>query len=97
MPLPANCPTVAVMDVAENIRAKIYAVLGKLGKKLLVRFTGASLSCQVCKLILLWSLFFKDDEHKSLCTDTCARHCYPSVQAAPDPVNQGVWDPHAVF
>ncbi|XP_039734082.1 cilia- and flagella-associated protein 69 isoform X5 [Pteropus medius] len=30
MPLPADCPTVAVMDVAENIRAKIYAVLGKL-------------------------------------------------------------------
>ncbi|XP_036038018.1 cilia- and flagella-associated protein 69 isoform X2 [Onychomys torridus] len=29
-PLPANCPSVAVMDVAENIRAKIYAVLGKL-------------------------------------------------------------------
>ncbi|XP_048641396.1 cilia- and flagella-associated protein 69 isoform X3 [Marmota marmota marmota] len=30
MPLPANCPSVAVMDIAENIRAKIYAVLGKL-------------------------------------------------------------------
>ncbi|XP_054419806.1 cilia- and flagella-associated protein 69 isoform X3 [Pteronotus mesoamericanus] len=30
MPLPANCPTIAVMDIAENIRAKIYAVLGKL-------------------------------------------------------------------
>ncbi|XP_044802693.2 cilia- and flagella-associated protein 69 isoform X2 [Bubalus bubalis] len=30
IPLPANCPTIAVMDVAENIRAKIYAVLGKL-------------------------------------------------------------------
>ncbi|XP_066210269.1 cilia- and flagella-associated protein 69 isoform X1 [Saccopteryx leptura] len=30
MPLPANCPSLAVMDVAENIRAKIYAVLGKL-------------------------------------------------------------------
>ncbi|EPQ13894.1 Hypothetical protein D623_10033820 [Myotis brandtii] len=30
MPMPANCPTFAVMDVAENIRAKIYAVLGKL-------------------------------------------------------------------
>ncbi|XP_060052245.1 cilia- and flagella-associated protein 69 isoform X4 [Erinaceus europaeus] len=30
IPLPANCPTMAVMDVAENIRAKIYAVLGKL-------------------------------------------------------------------
>uniref|UniRef100_A0A8C2YMB3 Cilia and flagella associated protein 69 n=1 Tax=Chinchilla lanigera TaxID=34839 RepID=A0A8C2YMB3_CHILA len=29
-PLPANCPSIAVMDVAENIRAKIYAVLGKL-------------------------------------------------------------------
>ncbi|XP_008061573.1 cilia- and flagella-associated protein 69-like, partial [Carlito syrichta] len=29
-PLPANCPSVAVMDVAENIRAKIYAVLVKL-------------------------------------------------------------------
>lgn len=36
MPLPANCPSIAVMDVAENIRAKIYAVLGKLGKKLLL-------------------------------------------------------------
>uniref|UniRef100_A0A2K6EMU9 Cilia and flagella associated protein 69 n=1 Tax=Propithecus coquereli TaxID=379532 RepID=A0A2K6EMU9_PROCO len=30
MPLPANCPSIAVMDVAENIRAKIYAVLDKL-------------------------------------------------------------------
>ncbi|XP_058152996.1 cilia- and flagella-associated protein 69 isoform X2 [Dasypus novemcinctus] len=30
MPLPANCPTIAVMDITENIRAKIYAVLGKL-------------------------------------------------------------------
>lgn len=42
MPLPANCPTLAVMDVAENIRAKIYAVLGKLGKKLLVKFSRDS-------------------------------------------------------
>ncbi|XP_055468749.1 cilia- and flagella-associated protein 69 [Psammomys obesus] len=31
MPLPANCPSIAVMDVSENIRAKVYAVLGKLG------------------------------------------------------------------
>lgn len=31
IPLPANCPSIAVMDVAENVRAKIYAVLGKLG------------------------------------------------------------------
>ncbi|XP_053409680.1 cilia- and flagella-associated protein 69 isoform X1 [Nycticebus coucang] len=30
MPLPANCPSVAVMDVSENIRAKIYSVLDKL-------------------------------------------------------------------
>uniref|UniRef100_D4A7D1 Cilia and flagella associated protein 69 n=1 Tax=Rattus norvegicus TaxID=10116 RepID=D4A7D1_RAT len=30
VPLPANCPSIAVMDVAENIRAKIYAVLDKL-------------------------------------------------------------------
>uniref|UniRef100_A0A286Y510 Cilia and flagella associated protein 69 n=1 Tax=Cavia porcellus TaxID=10141 RepID=A0A286Y510_CAVPO len=30
MPLPANCPSIAVMDVSENIRAKIYAVLDKL-------------------------------------------------------------------
>lgn len=42
MPLPANCPTIAVMDVAENIRAKIYSVLGKLGKKLLVTFIRVS-------------------------------------------------------
>jgi hypothetical protein len=43
MPLPANCPSIAVMDVAENIRAKIYAVLGKLGKKLFLRLTRAVL------------------------------------------------------
>nr|XP_021529898.1 cilia- and flagella-associated protein 69 isoform X2 [Aotus nancymaae] len=30
IPLPANCPSIAVMDVSENIRAKIYAILGKL-------------------------------------------------------------------
>lgn len=45
MPLPVNCPTIAVMDVAENIRAKIYAVLGKLGKKLAIKFISASLLC----------------------------------------------------
>ncbi|XP_073891662.1 cilia- and flagella-associated protein 69 isoform X6 [Macaca fascicularis] len=30
IPLPANCPSIAIMDVSENIRAKIYAILGKL-------------------------------------------------------------------
>ncbi|XP_063523694.1 cilia- and flagella-associated protein 69 isoform X19 [Pongo pygmaeus] len=30
IPLPPNCPSIAVMDVSENIRAKIYAILGKL-------------------------------------------------------------------
>ncbi|XP_038598196.1 LOW QUALITY PROTEIN: cilia- and flagella-associated protein 69 [Tachyglossus aculeatus] len=30
IPVPANCPTAAIMDVSENIRAKIYVVLGKL-------------------------------------------------------------------
>ncbi|XP_068942292.1 cilia- and flagella-associated protein 69 [Petaurus breviceps papuanus] len=30
IPMPASCPTTAIMEVSENIRAKIYAVLGKL-------------------------------------------------------------------
>ncbi|XP_028925884.1 cilia- and flagella-associated protein 69 isoform X1 [Ornithorhynchus anatinus] len=30
IPMPANCPTAAILDVSENIRAKIYVVLGKL-------------------------------------------------------------------
>ncbi|KAM4706118.1 cilia- and flagella-associated protein 69 [Rhinophrynus dorsalis] len=30
-PLPANFPSIAVMEVAENIRAKIYSVFSKLG------------------------------------------------------------------
>ncbi|XP_053265440.1 cilia- and flagella-associated protein 69 isoform X1 [Podarcis raffonei] len=30
-PMPASCPTIAVMDVAENMRAKIYCVICKLG------------------------------------------------------------------
>ncbi|XP_053108424.1 cilia- and flagella-associated protein 69-like isoform X2 [Hemicordylus capensis] len=31
IPMPATCPTVAVMDVAENMRAKIYCLICKLG------------------------------------------------------------------
>ncbi|KAH0627473.1 hypothetical protein JD844_003213 [Phrynosoma platyrhinos] len=31
IPMPASCPTVAVMDVAENMRAKIYCIICKLG------------------------------------------------------------------
>ncbi|XP_039193737.1 cilia- and flagella-associated protein 69 isoform X1 [Crotalus tigris] len=31
IPMPANCPTIAVMDVAENMRAKIYCLICKLG------------------------------------------------------------------
>ncbi|XP_054846925.1 cilia- and flagella-associated protein 69 [Eublepharis macularius] len=30
-PKPASCPTVAIMDVAENMRAKIYCIICKLG------------------------------------------------------------------
>ncbi|XP_043823288.1 cilia- and flagella-associated protein 69 isoform X2 [Dromiciops gliroides] len=30
VPMPASCPTISIMEVSENIRAKIYAVLGKL-------------------------------------------------------------------
>lgn len=33
-PMPASCPTVAIMDVAENMRAKIYCIICKLGKVL---------------------------------------------------------------
>ncbi|XP_053114979.1 cilia- and flagella-associated protein 69 isoform X2 [Hemicordylus capensis] len=31
IPMPATCPTVAVMDVAKNMRAKIYCLICKLG------------------------------------------------------------------
>ncbi|XP_061442850.1 cilia- and flagella-associated protein 69 [Rhineura floridana] len=31
IPMPADCPTIAVMDVAENMRAKIYCIICKLG------------------------------------------------------------------
>ncbi|XP_008110704.1 cilia- and flagella-associated protein 69 isoform X3 [Anolis carolinensis] len=31
IPMPANCPTIAIMDVAENMRAKIYCIICKLG------------------------------------------------------------------
>lgn len=82
MPLPANCPTLAVMDVAENIRAKIYAVLGKLGKKLLVRFSRASVLLSLQGDFALESIF-KHDDQKYLYTDKCMFHCYPNAQATP--------------
>uniref|UniRef100_A0A8C0IUE4 Cilia and flagella associated protein 69 n=1 Tax=Chelonoidis abingdonii TaxID=106734 RepID=A0A8C0IUE4_CHEAB len=31
IPMPANCPSIAIMEVSENTRAKIYSVLCKLG------------------------------------------------------------------
>ncbi|XP_034616290.1 cilia- and flagella-associated protein 69 isoform X2 [Trachemys scripta elegans] len=31
IPMPANCPSIAIMEVSENMRAKIYSVLCKLG------------------------------------------------------------------
>uniref|UniRef100_K7G727 Cilia and flagella associated protein 69 n=1 Tax=Pelodiscus sinensis TaxID=13735 RepID=K7G727_PELSI len=31
IPMPANCPSVAIMEVSENMRAKIYSILCKLG------------------------------------------------------------------
>ncbi|KFQ38616.1 Uncharacterized protein C7orf63, partial [Mesitornis unicolor] len=31
IPMPANCPSFAIMEISENIRAKIYSLLCKLG------------------------------------------------------------------
>lgn len=31
IPLPANCPSQAIVDVSENMRAKIYALFCKIG------------------------------------------------------------------
>ncbi|NXD67590.1 CFA69 protein, partial [Eolophus roseicapillus] len=31
IPLPANCPSFAIMEISENIRAKLYSLLCKLG------------------------------------------------------------------
>lgn len=33
IPMSANCPSIAIMEVSENMRAKIYSVLCKLGKE----------------------------------------------------------------
>lgn len=72
MPLPANCPTLAVMDVAENIRAKIYAVLGKLGKKLLVKFSRASVLLSLQSDFALESIFKHDDQNPFIQTSACS-------------------------
>ena len=32
IPLPAKCPSQAIVDVSENMRAKIYALFCKIGK-----------------------------------------------------------------
>ena len=32
IPLPAACPSQAIVDVSENMRAKIYAIFGKIGE-----------------------------------------------------------------
>ncbi len=31
IPLPASCPSQAIVDVSENMRAKIYALFCKIG------------------------------------------------------------------
>lgn len=31
IPLPASCPSQAIVDVSENMRAKLYAIFGKIG------------------------------------------------------------------
>jgi len=32
IPMPANCPSFAIMEISENIRAKLYSLFCKLGK-----------------------------------------------------------------
>ena len=36
VPLPANSRSQAIVDVCENMRAKVYALFCKIGKKLMV-------------------------------------------------------------
>ena len=32
IPMPASCPSQAIVDVSENMRAKLYALFGKIGE-----------------------------------------------------------------
>lgn len=32
IPLPASCPSQSIVDVSENMRAKIYSIFCKIGK-----------------------------------------------------------------
>lgn len=31
IPLPANCPSQSIVDVSENLRAKLYSIFNKIG------------------------------------------------------------------
>lgn len=45
-PIPTNCPSAAITDVTENLRAKIYALCCKMGKP---RPSTPSLQCHADK------------------------------------------------
>ncbi len=49
-PIPTNCPSAAITDVTENMRAKVYTLCLKMGmQKLIIVVSGVpALLCSLC-------------------------------------------------
>ena len=55
-PLPANCPSQAIVDVSENMRAKIFALFGKIGTSccmlvdIIINLFTVTITCDFCRM-----------------------------------------------
>ncbi|NXT17915.1 CFA69 protein, partial [Syrrhaptes paradoxus] len=66
IPMPASCPSFAIMEVSENIRAKLYSLLCKLGFE---NLPGLSTKDFVTLAIIQHYIDFKVGE---VCSEMCA-------------------------
>ena len=60
IPLPANCPSRAIVDVSENIRAKIYAIFCKIGQWSLFMIQCSSVEAE---MLFNWICINFDDNN----------------------------------
>ena len=47
-PLPANCPSQAIVDVSENMRAKLYSLFCKIGESAIRQLTCFKINLKAC-------------------------------------------------
>uniref|UniRef100_A0A2K5IHI6 Cilia- and flagella-associated protein 69 ARM repeats domain-containing protein n=1 Tax=Colobus angolensis palliatus TaxID=336983 RepID=A0A2K5IHI6_COLAP len=85
IPLPANCPSIAVMDVSENIRAKIYAILGKLGKKF-----SSNLQESICFIGEIWNEIYEEIKLEKLRPVTTDKKALEAITTASENVGKMV-------